>query len=56
MRDERLKLMAEDVAAKLNSIISNTASFNGHVFSQKILDTATEKEIMFYFYKLCLNR
>ncbi len=55
MRDERLKLMAEDVAAKLNGIIASTASFNGHVFSQRILDTATEKEIMFFYYKLCLN-
>lgn len=55
MRNERIQLMAEDVAAKLNGIIANTTSFSGHVFSQRILDTATEKEIMFYFYKLCLN-
>lgn len=55
MRNERLKLMAEDVAAKLNGIISNTASFNGHVFSQKILDTASEEEIMFFYNKICLK-
>lgn len=53
--NKSIKLIAEDIAAALNDIISHTASFSGHVSGYNIVQKSTEEEIMFFYTKICLK-
>lgn len=53
--DKSIKLIAEDIAAVLNEIISKTRSYNGRVSGYKITQMASEEEIMFFYNKICLK-
>lgn len=53
--DKSIKLIAEDIAAVLNEIISKTRSYNGYVSGCKITQMASEEEIMFFYNKICLK-
>ena len=54
--DKSIKLIAEDIAAVLNEIISKTRCYNGRVSGYKITQMATEEEIMFFYNKICLKK
>ena len=52
--DESVKLLAEDVANKINDLIKSSRCNLPSVKPQKIMDKATEEEIIFFYERMCI--
>lgn len=53
--DKSVKLLAVDVANKINDLIKSSRCNLPSVKPQKIMDKATEEEIIFYYERMCIK-
>lgn len=53
--DKSVKFLAVDVANKINDLIKSSRCNLPTVNPQKIMDKATEEEIIFFYERMCIE-